>query len=458
MAQTLRYVTGTSYAEDDVAEVYRDFYGTSFVLPVDEALECVSSGAGDARVIVGTGWAFVQGYLYQNSEDVLFTLTAQGGGLNRIDAIHLTRNAANNEIRLAKTEGVAAAAPDPPALTANDFLLWYIYVPNGFGAASTVSNTHIYDQRIFYHPSPIAHIYNIENHGVNPEFMAYSDPTTVPEYWDVFAAPTAYNGATAVASGAPRGRAFSVSLGAAGVLDWVCDPPGPYIDAPGSSVCTLKGYIKFNNTGAVDVQVLLDYDTAATVTVDQKRYYPQTAVTGFTFTIRFNIDYATYTAPRCLRIRFAGVSATTNIDINPMVLTRGYVPGPFRQKHEVLFFDRVLGDASWNSTAKATGVYAIDLSASFGPYIRRSTRAVLGRMRCQDTLSANIVAGDTGIALRNGYGGEVHRLNIQGTVNSKLREENLMAGLSCTTTYGFGIEAFATGVLTVTLYLTGIVT
>lgn len=452
MAQVARFFDATSYGEADVAKVIDNFYGTSFVIPYGEMLSVESSGAGDATVNVHPGRALHAGYWYENDANVPFVIAAQGGGNNRLDRIVLRTDVVNNTVRLAKIQGAAAAVPALPALLATDTPLFYIWVPDGFGAATTVADGNIHDERIMFQPSPFTRNYGIESILYNGEFLAYSDAAGTnnyaPEGWQLIRT-TATCAATALAGSAPRGRGLNISL------------PGPATDSlrqyllltpnddgPSNTWYTLKGAM---NIASGAVRVIVHNGTAAVASKTMRR-----TGTLVEFVIRFSIDLSTRLTAPFIMIDSA-VAASTFV-LYPMMLVRGVMPGPYERKHEIIKHSFAVTDANWSDSIVGTGTTAIDLSVAFGANIPRSVLGVLGRNRARDSLSST---GDFSyISVRpsnrvNAYG---NWLRLGRLTNDRQSELQFFSTIEQDATWGFSVFVLALGTFRAVIQIMGVAT
>jgi len=73
--------------------------------------------AASMNVLVRPGGAFINGYNYQNTEDLQLTISTADGINSRIDRVVIRWSQTDREIVAAVKAGVASASPVPPALT-----------------------------------------------------------------------------------------------------------------------------------------------------------------------------------------------------------------------------------------------------------------------------------------------------------------------------------------------------
>lgn len=452
MTQTVRFVDSTSYSDEDIAEVFASLYGTSFVIPYGDDLSCVSSGAGDASIIIGTGRAQVLGALYESTADETITLDAQGGGDNRIDRIVLRRSVAGQTVRLTVIKGTADTFPLPPALTAEDMPLWKVYVPDGFGAASTVNDYDILDERVFGSVAKIHDRAALRNLALNSEYMAYSVPaagTHPPDYWDM-SIPTGSIVATAkLGTDPPRGQAFDADLPNGEWVAYNFFPP--YLDKEDNTATTFTvafQYYVVEDFDPIDVQIMT---YPGPVTQVQRRLYPDENT--YDYVERLTLDLTSVTSVQLLIISNAGDG---EIVVNPMLITAGYMPGPYRKTHEILMFTHAaLTDAAWADTAKGAGTTTIDLDANFSGYVPKGALVALGRVRSRDTASSAAASAGVKVYSYQSDGVAGHVSNA-GYVNNAKKEQPFYAGIRGDS-QTFDVEAIPAGTLNVTLLLTGLV-
>jgi len=399
---------------------------------------------------VQSGYAFHSGVWYENDDNVSFTLSAQGGGNNRLDRVVLRKDAAANTVRLFVIEGTPGAVPALPALTANDMPLFYVWVADGFGAASTVDNLDIHDERIMHLPAPLTRPYGRENELYNSEFLSFSDTaggTIGPEGWQFNRVAGSVVPAAVTTTDVQRGNGLDITI-AGPSTEYV----GQYLllspdrDNPSVSYYTLKGSVNIT-TGEM---LLVAHD--GTGVVASKVYRRTGETVDFVVRIPFDIS-SRLTAPY---IRFYSNTANLDAILNPVMLVRGLSPGPHDRKHEIIKTDLEIADANWTDSAIAGGTHAIDLSGAFGPYIPRSVYAVLGRILARDDASAG---GTASLEIRPHNGGGVGASVLLSTrTNDRKAEDFMIATISRDAAYGFSAVVTAAGNFHATIYLLGIAT
>ncbi|OUM85683.1 MAG: hypothetical protein BAA01_09450 [Bacillus thermozeamaize] len=108
------------YTADQFAEYFRLFL-TDGILNGGENLQ-VSANGTDMRTFVKAGYAWIQGYMYKNTEDLFISHSTAHSSLNRIDriVIRLDKTLPNRYIRAFVKEGAPAENPVPPSLQRDD--------------------------------------------------------------------------------------------------------------------------------------------------------------------------------------------------------------------------------------------------------------------------------------------------------------------------------------------------
>lgn len=454
------------YDETEFGAAYRHSLGQSFVIgDYLNILEVKTTNTNDASVTVGTGAAYVFGWLYENTSILTFVIAAQGGGNNRIDLLTLQYDSVNQTVRAVVVAGVAAANPTLPATPANALALGYVYVPNGFGAGSTVARNTVHDLRIINSPAIGNHRYVEQPNLIpNAEYLAYPVPASVPTRWQLLAGTAAAQVANITST--PRGSSVEVTIGGANQGIFINLPtPQQDQDKGNSTVYTLVGVIKVTAGQSVPIiNIQRMYSTGVFETVASQQF----SRTGtYFYFIRFtidNIDYAAFTTTNpvdLIRITFTGTNGT--FTVGQLRLTKGYTYTRHREEHELIMFESALTDAAWNDTAKANGYTTINLAATFGGVISRSVRGIIFRLRARDSGSAGAAGGCfVTVYPRTPVvgGAEDGYVEIRGVTNDIPREVLGITTTDGSVTPSFTLFIGGTGVNTmkVTLQIVGILT
>lgn len=400
------------YDTEDFSAVLSEIYGTDFVVGgYMNNLLVTSTGGADGSVWIYSGAAVCKGVFFETDDAFAIVLSDQGGGVNRLDRIVLRYDSAAQTVRPYVIEGVAAAVPTLPALTADDMPLWYVYVPDGFTSASTVSYLDIHDERVISHPAPLDFNYYMKNYMPNSEFMAYSQPAagaTAPEMWLKTGAVPVILEAAAIGD-VMRGKAIDVQLGAGDTLSTNIVIPVADADNLDTTWYTLKGIVK-PKTG--DLQLQVWSRKAAGTTVLRALQFTRLTETH-EFVTRFQVDTTTEDS---LEIFWYSPATGATFEFGQMILSPGLVPGPFRKKSEFILFDTVLEDTNWTADAYGDATTTISLDVDFGGgTIMRDTKGLLANLRV--TSAANV--GASLYALNKVVSGDFTPTCVSGRVDTK---------------------------------------
>lgn len=396
----------------------------------------VTNTATLGKTKVKTGAAISNYKFYINDAEV--ELSHDAAANNRIDRIVL-RNDGINTVRLTVVKGVVGATPAFPAITAElDLELAWVWIPSGFNpAADTIPIENIHDVRTFKMNGPAAFV--TENLMPNSEFIAYSQLTTgniAPERWRLTAgAPTSILGVTLL-SNQIRGRAIRIQANAGN---------GMQTQIPtGNMLYTVKGCLSVT-AGTARI----------TINGVSQDFRPVGA--GFSGSFLFR----TVEAGSEISISVTANAAASDFTVGQFMVVPGYVPGHFRNKHEIIWLDYALTDASWVATAKSTGVTTINMAASFGAMLNTATpiRGLILRLRGNDSGSVGAACGIRTLSTVTATD-IISRLNLDGEGNDDLRDVVAYTPMQNGMGTQFYLGVLATGVNTLdaTVEIIGIVT
>ena len=390
MAETSYYWDGTTLGDatnapySDTAEIHgmlETLLG-NFVIPEYlNSLELISDTPALGSVSVKSGAAFVKGAYYTSTASVSVAITAAVN--NRFDRFVLRYDSATQIVRVTKIIGAEAANPSLPALGANDLAIGYIWIPAGYNPAITaISTNDIHDERVFRHLGLTETKYSREDVMPNGEFVAFSQTgvgAVPPETWRVVAGVPVLNTGAYVSTLKPRGHKFRIQ-GGAGVRI-ATTLYSPYIAPSGSTtVYTVKGLL-YLTSGSVSVSIsnrVLGGATGGGIGAT----FNNTGV-EIPFLFRW-----TASVSNAIEIELIIAAAGTDFQVGQIMVVQGWCPGPFRPKSEWIMYDGDNNDAAWTTSPKSTGITSIDMTANFNSCIRRSTRALLARLRGNDSGSA----------------------------------------------------------------------
>lgn len=102
------------YKAEDFAEYFGTFIGNG-VFPNPSTALSVSASTG-MKVVVSAGSAFINGYMYSNTENLELTLAAAHSSLKRIDRVVVRCDQNAREITIKVKSGTPASTPIAPAL------------------------------------------------------------------------------------------------------------------------------------------------------------------------------------------------------------------------------------------------------------------------------------------------------------------------------------------------------
>lgn len=440
MSFTYDLQDGVAYNADIPGKLYRAM--GSFVIPEYLGELLITTSANPGKVTVSSGASIHYAGLYTNSEALELSIDAAVN--NRIDLIILKYDSGSTEIYATVRKGTEAAIPGPPSIpsTMIEERLAWVWVPAGFNpAVNTIPATDIHDLRQFRQlgisKSPHLSAGSLDNLMHNSEFIGYSDYSSgnsAPEGWRVTAAPpTSITGVNSIGF-ASRGRSVRIVGNAGeGMQTQIRVENGMYtlytvlkFDAAGGTArFTVNGvsYDIFNQTGTQEVII-------------------RTLVTNNEITISITSN-----------------AAASAFFISQLSIYQGYVVISPYPKHEIIYFNNPLTDASWTATAKSTGVTVIDLKTSFGSVLLSGTniRGVLMRFQGNDSGS---LANPTYMEATSTVAGEyVSRLILTSHPNDKPRScfavAPMVGGMG--TTFSITVAASGAGTFDATIEILGII-
>lgn len=405
------------YDRNELAAAFSSAFGSDyangFVVPrVGGNLAVTETGPASAGVSVAAGEAWVKGWRYVSDAAETLAIAPNASGNPRIDRVVLRISWVAQTVRLAVIQGADAAVPALPGFTQVYGTTWeiplaYIWVANGF---ATIGDEDIHEERVFLSTAlEMAFAIGQQNLIVNSEFMAFGHLSNgaitrkIPDYWKAVG-----GGATNVAATRPaqmsRGRAWQTTAAVAG------DGMEQLFPVKASTQYAIKvlTYVTAGDVG----QVVVTTDSAApgTVTRNVRR-------TGAW--IEETILYTTEADATLMSVRLLAVTAGDIIQYGQCIAQEGFVPGPFRQFHELLIFDNPVTDASWDGDAKSDGSTTVELAVSFGGYILEGTRSLYVQVKARDSGSG---AGACSIAVSNINTRSLVTLWLQGVPNDIYRE------------------------------------
>ncbi len=136
------------YLSEDYARYFSSFIGNGIFSNPSDNLSVVANG-DNMKVIVKAGKAWINGYYYENDNDLVLNLDPADGVLNRIDRVVLRLDLIEREISVKIKQGVFASNPVSQELERNvdvyELVLADIKIQNG---AISIVNSNINDLRL----------------------------------------------------------------------------------------------------------------------------------------------------------------------------------------------------------------------------------------------------------------------------------------------------------------------
>lgn len=151
MAEKSSFFTSLNGDRKYKAEEFATYFGTFIgngVFP-NPSTNLVVTSNGDMTVNVSVGFAWINGYMYNNTDDLTLTVSHADSALKRIDRVVLRCDFVNREIRAYIKRGVFASSPIPPSLergvNAYELSIADIQVNNG---VASIVQSNITDTRL----------------------------------------------------------------------------------------------------------------------------------------------------------------------------------------------------------------------------------------------------------------------------------------------------------------------
>lgn len=135
------------YKADDFARYYRAFITSGLFMNEGDNLQVTADSGMAVRVMPGA--AIIDGYRYDNTGSIPFTIQAADGLLNRIDRIVIRWDKEEREIYAAVLKGTAAEEPEAPEITRNSDIIEYALADISVEAgAVSITQSDITDTRM----------------------------------------------------------------------------------------------------------------------------------------------------------------------------------------------------------------------------------------------------------------------------------------------------------------------
>lgn len=105
------------YLAEDYARYFASFIGNGVYPTPSTNLQVVQDVSMHVKIKTGKGW--INGYFYENTDDLTLNVAIADGVLNRIDRVVLRLDFINREIKVYVKKGSFATSPVAPVLTRN---------------------------------------------------------------------------------------------------------------------------------------------------------------------------------------------------------------------------------------------------------------------------------------------------------------------------------------------------
>lgn len=148
-----------AYIADDFARYFRAFITSGVFMKVSTNLQVLENG--DMTVILKPGNLIIDGYRYENVDDIIIELEPADGVLNRIDRISGTWSKEDRDIHYTLQKGKPSYNPVPPECRRDadtkDYVFADVYIKAG---AISVTQADITDQRLNSEVCGVANPFN----------------------------------------------------------------------------------------------------------------------------------------------------------------------------------------------------------------------------------------------------------------------------------------------------------
>lgn len=136
------------YVAEDFAKYFSNFVGNGIFGGNLDELIVRQQEVATMNIAVSSGQAFINGYRYENDDELVLSIGTADGILNRIDAIVIRLSSIDRAIRLAVKKGTPAASPSSPILQRDvdyyELKIAEVYIKAG---ATSILQTDITDTR-----------------------------------------------------------------------------------------------------------------------------------------------------------------------------------------------------------------------------------------------------------------------------------------------------------------------
>lgn len=165
------------YLADDFARYFRAFISSGVFMKESTNLQVMENG--DMTVILKPGQLIIDGYRYDNTDDIIIMIDPADGVLNRIDRISGTWSKEDKDIHYTLQKGMPSYEPVPPDCRRNedtkDYVFADVYIKAG---AISILQKDITDQRLNSEVCGIANPFNnIDTTSIFNQFTSWLEFT-----------------------------------------------------------------------------------------------------------------------------------------------------------------------------------------------------------------------------------------------------------------------------------------
>lgn len=137
------------YLAEDFAAYFSRFISNGVFPNPSTGLQVVAASVPDMTVTMNIGYAYINGYTYENTENYMFNIDVADGVLSRLDAIFIRYDLAKREIKAYKAKGTPSAAPVAPTpLRTEDYWDLCVAIIHVDGGITKIDQSLIEDTRM----------------------------------------------------------------------------------------------------------------------------------------------------------------------------------------------------------------------------------------------------------------------------------------------------------------------
>lgn len=138
-----------TYLAEDFAAYFSRFISNGVFPNPSTGLQIVAASVPNMTVTMNIGYAYINGYTYENTENYTFNIDVADGVLSRRDAIFIRYDLAKREIKAYKAKGTPSAAPVAPTpLRTEDYWDLCVAIIHVDGGVTKIDQSLIEDTRM----------------------------------------------------------------------------------------------------------------------------------------------------------------------------------------------------------------------------------------------------------------------------------------------------------------------